>query len=261
MNVPITQDHLETLFRGLGLEKEIVVHTLEPYQRAFVHRSYSMSLKIPFLMDAMEDSLIPFQAESNERDEYLGDALLGGMVGLYLIDRFQEADEGILTKLRTRIVNGKRLSDLCVTLGLNRFILLSQEVERNLGRKVPSILANVVEAFVAAIFHDQRQKGGVAMALGKVQLFVARLLETKIDFSDLLLNDTNFKDLLLKHFQKMYKTTPLYKEVAVEGPPHERRFTVSVHHVDGSELGQGHGTTKREAQQEAARRALKQLGL
>ena len=98
-------------------------------------------------------------------------------------------------------------------------------------------------------------------AFGRVYDFVTRMIERFVDFSNLVVTENNYKDILLKHFQKTYKSSPIFREVSLNGPPHRRVFTISAHHVTGEELGRGCGATKRDAQQEAAMHALTALGI
>jgi ribonuclease-3 len=276
-NVLVTKQDIEKIFSQVSMG--IKIHNLEHYQRAFVHKSYCSKNKknVPV---APKD-LVPFQEFSNERDEYFGDGLLGVIVGLYLFERYDEEDEGFLTKMRTKIVNGKNLSELALKLNLQKYILISKHVEDSCaGRNLPSILENTLEAFISAIYQDQKEyavqlgkkfkkyvelrelvENPHTWAFGQVQKFVILLIENFIDFSELVITEDNYKDILLKHFQKTYKASPEYKEILVEGPPHQRTFTISVHHINGTELGVGQGVTKREAQQNAAMKALQKLGI
>lgn len=282
-NVFITVRDVENIFRTVGVN-DLTVSSLSFYQRAFVHKSYCSKFKKNKIQDS---GFVPFQDRSNERDEYFGDGLLGVMVGLYLFERFEDEDEGFLTKMRTKIVNGKTLSELASKLSLQKYILISKQVEDSCeGRNLSSLLENTLEAFISAVYHDQRaralelfkaasvgagegNRAGTDLflrnpngyAFGRVYDFVTRMIERFVDFSSLVVTENNYKDILLKHFQKTYKSSPIFREVSLNGPPHRRIFTISVHHITGEELGRGSGATKRDAQQEAAMHALTALGI
>ena len=275
----LTKKTIKDIFKKVNVT-EIEPYSIKHYQIAFTHKSFSVTKEL-------ENQYYP----NNERYEYHGDSLLGCIVGKYLFNRFEDLREGHLTKLRSKIVNGKTLSDLAMKLSFPDYLLLSKELHKK-GRTLPSILENAFEAFVCAVYLDQSEKAEQyyqkelqpylenkrrrkapivkhlleayhpsGIAYQKTEHFVIQVIETLLDFSDLLTQESNYKETLLKYFQKEFKDNPVYKEISVEGPPHKRKFTISVHHVDGKRLGTGNGKTKREAQQKASQKALQKLGL
>lgn len=187
---------------------------------------------------------------SNERLEYLGDAVLGLLVSEFLFGEFPDLDEGDLTKMKASLVNEGVLSKVAGEFGLGDFIFLSSEEEKSGGRQKPSIVADAAEAVLGAVYLD----GGLQAARRIVHKFFLTDYE-------ILLNDEssyNFKGELLEKIQGCGQGSPRYEILKEIGPDHEKQFVVSVS-VNGESLGQGTGSTKKEAEQKAARMALKAM--
>lgn len=187
---------------------------------------------------------------SNERLEYLGDAVLGLVVSEFLFRRFSDLNEGHLTKMKASLVNEAVLSKVACNLNLGQFIYLSKEEEKSGGRTKPSIIADAAEAILGAIYLD----GGLPAAQKAVHVIFLR------DFQGLLNDEAtyNYKGELLEIMQGSGKGTPRYEVSRESGPDHEKLFMISVL-VDGKILGEGEGSTKKEAEQKAARMALEEL--
>lgn len=189
---------------------------------------------------------------SNERLEYLGDALLGMAVANRLYRDYPEMPEGDLTAARAAIVCGECLSEAALELGLGGFLFLGQGEERSGGRTKPSNLAAVLEALVGALYLDQ----GYAEA----ESFGLRALKKQLDriAADPVPQDS--KSALQEAMQAQGRGTPTYKLLEETGPGHARTFTVEVL-VAGEPLGQGSGQRKTDAEREAAKAALETMGL
>lgn len=185
--------------------------------------------------------------ESNERLEFLGDAVLGMAVAEKLYAAFPDRDEGFLTRTRAKLVNGQQLAAFARARGLGELLLLSPNMQNAEGRDNPTILADAFEAVIGALYLDQ----GFAAA----RSFVFRVLDEYIDVAAVSEQRSNFKSLLLEHAQAEGRGQPVYEVIAEEGPSHDRRFTVEVL-VSGEALGQGRAKSKKQAEQEAAREAL-----
>jgi ribonuclease-3 len=187
---------------------------------------------------------------SNERLEYLGDAVLGLVVSEFLFGEFPDLDEGDLTKMKASLVNEAVLSKVAGEFGLGDFIFLSSEEEKSGGRQKPSIVADAAEAVLGAVYLD----GGLPAARRIVQRFFLT------DYENLLNDESsfNYKGELLEKIQGVGKGLPRYEIMKEIGPDHEKQFVISVS-INGETLGQGEGSTKKEAEQKAARMALKTL--
>ncbi|MCC8077785.1 MAG: ribonuclease III [Oscillospiraceae bacterium] len=186
--------------------------------------------------------------ESNERLEFVGDSVLGMVVATALYQRFPGLPEGKLTRLRADLVCEQSLWDVAQRLELGRYIRLGRGEEQSGGRHRPSILADCVEAVIAALYLD----GGFSVA----QEFIERYVLSRLDAGDVLVQD--YKTALQELVQQTPGHSVVYSLIGESGPDHAKRFTVSVS-LCGAVIGSGEGRTKKEAEQRAAQAALEQL--
>ncbi len=188
--------------------------------------------------------------ESNERMEFLGDAVLGLVVAHDLFATLPDMDEGSLTEQRTHLVRRDTLADAARRLGLGEALLLGRGEEGGGGRDRPTNLAHVYEAVVGAIYLDR--------GLEAASDFVRHSLSEELARVGNEPYPADAKSQLQEITQSRHQTTPHYHVTKAEGPDHARRFTVEVT-VDGQTLGTGRGTSKQEAEKEAARQALTEI--
>lgn len=186
---------------------------------------------------------------SNERQEFLGDAVLSIIVSDYLFNTFHLA-EGDLTKLRAAMVCEKSLCEFAEEIGLGQFLKLGRGEEMMGGRTRPSILADAFEALIAAIYLD----GGIESARKFVLGFVTDTIENRSEFA---FND--YKTMLQEITQKNPEEKLTYVLVEESGPDHNKKFVVEVH-LNSNVIGAGEGGSKKSAEQAAAREALKLMG-
>ena len=187
------------------------------------------------------------EARDNQRLEYLGDAVLQLCVSRRLYDLFPDLPEGQLSRRRALLVCELSLCEAARRLGLGGALLLDRGETQTGGRTKPSLLADAMEAVIAAVYLD----GGIEAA--------AQLVDRAIgdyDRGDVLRVDA--KTALQEHLQAQGHPTPVYETVHEEGPPHERVFTERVV-LNESTAFEGRGGSKKQAQQQAAQRALEQL--
>lgn len=206
--------------------------------QALVHRSY---------LNEHPD----FQVGHNERLEFLGDAVLELVVTKYLYNSF-DIDEGKLTNLRAALVNAKMCADIAGEIGLEEFLFLSRGEQKDAGSKARMyILANAIEAVIGAIYLDAD--------IDAASDFIHRFFITRIDF---ILEHQLFvdpKSRFQEAAQESAGVTPNYKVLEEAGPDHNKQFVVGLYL--GTELvAKGEGTSKQEAQEAAARAALKAKG-
>lgn len=205
-------------------------------EQAFTHRSYLNEAKVP--------------TESNERLEFLGDSIISFIVSEHLYKKYKEFDEGVLTNLRSLLVNTKSLAQAARELKFGEKLRLSKGEEESRGRENDTLLANSFEAFIGALYLDQ--------GIDVVRKFIADMLFSKIDE---YVQRKAFKDpksLLQEYVQARKQSFPIYKVLHEEGPPHAKIFTVGVF-VNNELLGEGVGKSKQEAEEKAAQIALKKL--
>lgn len=208
------------------------IHNIHLYKKAFIHKSMQKTTNC-----------------SNERLEFLGDAVLNLIIAEYVYEKYENEDEGFLTKVRTKLVNGQILSEFAKETKLDQLVVTSKQLSSK-QKGNTKILEDAFEAFIGAIYQDQ--------GMEKAQKFVIELIQRLIDFDTLLVDD-NFKDILLRYSQKN-KMEPEYLLVNTDGPPHKREFTVTVR-LNDIVYGTGKGSTKRKAEQIAAKNTLMTLGI
>ena len=184
---------------------------------------------------------------NNERLEFLGDAYLDALIGEALYRRFPDTPEGRLTKIRADLVCERSLAELARSLGIGPALLLSVGEERTGGREKNSILADAVEAVLAAVFLD----GGFEA----VRTVVSRLFGPKLAGDADGTRIADYKTLLQEKLQENGPADIVYTEESESGPAHSKTFVFSVSNF-GRKLGTGTGRTKKEAEQNAAKEAL-----
>ncbi|MDZ7374550.1 MAG: ribonuclease III [candidate division KSB1 bacterium] len=209
----------------------------ELLEQALTHRSFVAGSKANRL-------------DSNERLELLGDAVLGLAVTEYLFRRFPRKPEGELTSIKSLVVSQQVLSRVARQIRLGDHIRMSQAEERSGGRERPSILSDCLEALIGAIYLD----GGFQEAMRFVRRHILAGMDALLHEEML----RNYKSELLEFAQARNWGNPVYRVVREEGPDHEKMFTVEVD-VAGRARGIGTGRTKKVAEQQAAREALRQL--
>lgn len=185
--------------------------------------------------------------ESNERMEFLGDSVVGLVVNEFLYKKFTKLREGELTKMKSLLVSRVILSRAANQLGLGHYILLSDAEKGSGGRNRASILADTLEGIIGAMYLD----GGIEPARKVTERLLLRDVNTILGDANL----ANYKSMLQEYVQGEFKTHPQYRISSEYGPDHQKMFTVEVI-VSGKTFGRGHGSNKKEAEQEAARDAL-----
>jgi ribonuclease III len=185
----------------------------------------------------------------NERLEFLGDAVLNLAIGHLLSQSYPEMHEGDLSRIRANLVNETRLSEVARSIELGDYLLLGKgEIQTN-GREKNSILANAFEAVLAAIYLD----GGYDTALSIINRHFRQLVDAAQDLNV----GMDFKSRLQEAAQGSLKAIPAYEVIQESGPDHDKTFRVRV--TVGSIIAEGIGKSKKTAEQEAARRGLKQI--
>lgn len=203
------------------------------FEQAFTHRS--------FLNEAKQ------KIESNERLEFLGDSILSFVVSQELVRKYPEYDEGVLTNIRSLLVNTKTLAEVAKDLGFGAYLRLSRGEEEAKGRENQSLLADCFEAYIGALLLDQ--------GLPVVSQFIADALFEKMNE---IVKNKQFKDpksLFQEFTQSLHHASPVYKVLKEEGPSHAKIFTVGVY-IKNALVGEGRGKSKQEAEEEAAKIAL-----
>lgn len=202
--------------------------------QAFCHRSY--------LNESPKENL-----ENNERLEFLGDAVLELIITEYLFVKYPEKPEGELTNWRAALVNAKMLSVIAKELGFNDFLLLSKGETKETGKSRDYILANTFEAFMGAAYLDSGYKECEKLIKKHLITKLPEIIEKGL-FKD---NKSRFQE----ESQEKMGITPTYKVLREQGPDHAKSFVVGVY-LDKELIAEGKGSSKQEAEAEAAKNAL-----
>lgn len=186
-------------------------------------------------------------AESNERLEFLGDAVLGLVVTTHLYATYPDYPEGELAKIRAAVVSTVSLAEVALEIGLGEYLLLGRGEDQSGGRRKRSILADAVEAVIGATYLDMGWSRSVELILS--------LIGERIVVAAAGPGGHDYKTRLQEHCAHEFDVVPRYV-VADHGPDHDKRFVAQVN-VDGKQVGEGEGRSKKQAEQSAAAMALR----
>lgn len=239
------------------------INHIEYFRQAFTHKSYCKKDIYPqhILEDAKRElgdttNLLELRDKSYERLEYFGDRVLKLIVSMYLFHRYPKQDEGFMTRLQTKIEDKRNLAIMSKEIGLNKFFIISKQIELLNGRNLEKIHEDIFESFIGALF--------LSNGFEPCMFLIVNLLETLIDYSEKLYCDNNYKDQLLRiHHQNKWKF-PQYITIYFEGPPHKRKYIMGVERYDAEPdcpleercISYGIGSSKKEGEQNAAKMAL-----
>ena len=232
------------------------VQNVERFQTAMVHSSYvkrseytTPTGEVTQLAPRPENTLELFDS-SYETLEHLGDSILGATVSTYLLKRFPSENEGFLTDLKKDIVCNEMLGYLSQKIGLDKFYIISRHNEDVCnGRQNMKKLGDILEAFIGALWME------CDTSFQTVSSFIVALIEMYINIPKLLMNNRNFKEQLQKLYQGKFHYTPKYVMLSSSA----NLYTMAAVDENGAHLGIGSAVTKKQAEQLAAKEALKRL--
>ena len=221
-----------------NLSNKIKIHFNNPllFAKALTHRSY---------LDKSTEL-----NKSNERLEFLGDAVLGLVVAETLFSKFEDENEGFLTKSRSHIVDKNALYEAAMKLGLNNFILFDERFIKNSEEGIKTILSDCLEALIGAIYLD--------LGIDEVKKFILTWITSPNLESGKYQIDNNYKGQLLEYTHSEKLSPPNYVLTNTFGPDHKKEFLVKVL-IDSILFGEGVGKNKKSAEQKAAKSALLKL--
>jgi len=272
-NFYITKEIIQSILKIGNINNEI--NDINIWQKAFIHKSYcnkadfKKNEKFYGKLDLVNNSVkcIPLQDDSNEVLEWLGDGVIQSVVAIYLYKRYKSQREGFLTKIRSKLVKTETLSKLALALNFDKYIIISKHIEVICnGRKNSRILEDAFEAFIGAMMNDFGSKNdndGVAIC----STFIINMIEQKIDITELIINDDNYKDQLMRYYQKNYNGKfPIYEQMNLITTVNEnglinKKFHMFVKDNDGVIIGEGIAHSKKDAEQKAAKNALMHFGI
>lgn len=224
-------------YSNLSAKLGLRINSEELFDTAFVHRS--------FLNENAEREI-----ESNERLEFLGDAVLELAVTDHLFKQFPEREEGELTNIRSALVRGEALAEIARELELGKYLTLSKGEEKSGGREKGYILANTVESLIGAVYLDE----GLQKAFEMIEATILKRLDKVIEEKLYIDAKSYFQEQAQAHRQE----TPTYELVEETGPDHKKLFTMSVNLADEM-VATGQGNSKQVAEQDAAKNAINKL--
>jgi len=242
-NKLLTSENVLSIMKGLGISN-FTIHNLVLYQTAFTHKSYCNIKEYDDFKNTC--NALPLQKKSYETMEFLGDAILGSIVSSYLYKRFHmihSQNEGFLTKLKIRIVCGVNCCKLSKDLKFHEHIIISSQTENSSqGRNNENILEDVFEAFIGAIYLDHSYE--------RAEEFIIHVIETYVDFTDILLTDNNFKDQITRYIKRTFNTYPTYKHEKIDG-----KYKCNIY-VNEELICYGIGDSKKKSEQASSKNAL-----
>lgn len=234
----MTDSNLDRVQQALGYHFKDVL----ALRAALTHRSWSSEHHAP------KEQAERFGAD-NERLEFLGDSVLGVVITEALWLRSPNAPEGVLSRLRSAVVNESSLAEVATRTGVGLAMRLGRGEERTGGRTRPSLLADALEAVFAAVYLDGGFEAARAVVLLALSDRIDRVVAQGVD---------DFKSTLQERLQASHKVTPRYRLVATYGPDHDREHEVELE-ADSIVVARGRGRSKKDAEQAAARAALEAL--
>jgi len=222
-----TRDDVENL---IGMR----VRTLSYYQEALLHKS---AVKI-------------YNVErSNERLEFIGDSVLNLVIASFLFEKYPTENEGFMTKLRTRIVSGKCLSQIAHKMGIHNYIRMNDKAMRQGWNTNSRILEDAFEALIGAVYLD--------LGMYYAKTFILFQIDKHVH-DEYIMIDTNYKDMLMRYTQNKGIELPVYQVNKEDGPNHDKCFVVNVY-VTGNLLGEGVAKSKKQSEQNAAKIAMQYI--
>jgi len=227
LNITISEQDIQSILKKYKID--VPIHNYTLYKRAFIHRSYTRRPDEENKLNNIEiaekpDDCLPLSTKSNERLEFLGDGILECVTKYYLYRRFPKENEGFMTEKKIVLVKNESIGRLAYEMGLHKWLVMSKHAESKQTRTNIKKLGCLFEAFIGALFLDTNKievkddnwysdMFATGPGFQVVQKFVENVFESHVDWTSLVNNDENYKNLLQVLIQKEFKVTPHYMEV------------------------------------------------
>ena len=217
---------------------------------AMTHRSYLIRKKVTDEDKKASVGCVKLQKKSNERLEFLGDAVIHFIIAEYLYHKYPEADEGFLTRLRCKLENADALFYLAKQTDISSYVLINQTIEVAHGRNNVNIIGSGFEAFI----------GGLYLQFGfqVARQFVLEVIRVELNIDEIAENETNYKDLILQLYNKNGWGHPIYKIIKEQGPDHNKIFTMGLY-LNGKIMGRGKAPSKKKGRANCITRDVQQI--
>jgi|TARA_B110000093_G_scaffold69174_1_gene75095 ribonuclease-3 len=253
-NIILNENDLNNFFNNHNIDYPF--KNINLFRNAFVHKSYCCMKNSNFTTSNISCPVdcLPLQEMPYERLEFLGDSILGYVIAKYMYIRYPDQSEGFLSKMRTKIVNGKMLGFLAEKVGFIKFAIISKQIEDINGRDNYKIMEDIFEAFIGALFMDSND-------INIVEKWIINIIEKYVDFVQLIIKNTNYKDALISYMQNRYQDMPRFLESNVShNNMSQKVFTYIVKDRNNNILGSSTGSNKKDAENNCALEALKYYG-
>ena len=253
-NIILNENDLNNFFNNHNIDYPF--KNINLFRNAFVHKSYCCMKNSNFTTSNISCPVdcLPLQEMPYERLEFLGDSILGYVIAKYMYIRYPDQSEGFLSKMRTKIVNGKMLGFLAEKVGFVKFAIISKQIEDINGRDNYKIMEDIFEAFIGALFMDSND-------INIVEKWIINIIEKYVDFVQLIIKNTNYKDALISYMQNRYQDMPRFLESNVShNNMSQKVFTYIVKDRNNNILGSSTGSNKKDAENNCALEALKYYG-
>lgn len=219
VNIEITPEEISQILVKYNVT--LPIRNYELYRRAFIHHSY---IKPPHMIKdhhLKNEKMVQLSSKSNERLEFIGDGVLECITKFYLYRRFPLENEGFMTEKKIALVKNEAIGKVALEMGLQKWFILSKHTEEKQIRYNVKKLGCLFEAFLGAIFLDFNKSKSIIMndtfitgpGFQIAQIFIEAIFEKHIDWTELIQNDDNYKNILQVKIQREFKVTPIYIEI------------------------------------------------
>jgi ribonuclease-3 len=240
---------VDLFLKTFGIDAKVKNYNI--FRTAFVHTSYITRKNENYINGNQNcpDGILPLQENSYERLEFIGDAVLNTASATYLFDRYEDNNEGFLSNMRIKLVNGYTLSDLSIKIGLNKHAILSLQVENSGGRLKKNITEDILEAFIGAIYLN--------FGFDETKKWIVNMFEEYLDFAELIKQNVDYKDKLIKYCQQNKQSAPIFIEKQ-ENTESKDTFEIIIK-INNTIICNGKGHSKKQAENNASKKALEIL--
>lgn len=245
-NKLLTKEDIKKNIKSYGarVPKDFKVK-LKIFYEAMTHRSYLIRKNLTPEEKSASVGTVKLQKKSNERLQFMGDAVIHFVIGEFLFSKYENNDEGFLTRLRCKLENQESLFYLAVQSDISSFILISQNIEVLHGRNNINIIGGGMKAFIGALY--------LQLGLGVSREYFVQVMRTELNIDEIAENETNYKDLILQLYNKEHWGRPDYRVLKEEGPDHSKIFTMGLY-LNDKLVGQGRASSKKKAEQIASKK-------
>ena len=246
-NILVTSDDIRNLLSKYNITIDDI--DIKLFIQSFTHKSYIKKEYYKDIYKYKKDNIIELQETSNERLECLGDAELKKVILEYLYLRYPDANEGDLTKIKTKIEDGKSLARFAKIFGLDKYVLISKQNElHGINRANDKILEDTFEAFIGALYLNSCDD--------VCNKFIIKILESEVDYSDIIYNDNNYKDQILRYYHSNKWKHPEYILLDEKGTGNKKIFIIGLLDNNSNVIITASDTSKRKAEQRVSKYGL-----